>query len=82
MDELSDPANLAGLEEDPRAMGRMMRKMSQELGQEMGPEFNEMVGRLEAGQSPEEIEKSMPNLADEIGGRSPMDDGPAEDFDL
>lgn len=64
-DDFADPAALAGLEEDPRAMGRFMRKMSQELGEEMPPEFDEVVERLEKGQRPEEIEKEMPELASE-----------------
>jgi hypothetical protein len=51
-------------ENDPRAMGRMMRQMSSELGEEMPPEFDEVVGRLEAGESPEEIEQSMPELGE------------------
>ena len=60
--DLSDPAALAGLENDPQAMGRMMRKMGSELGEEMPPEFDEVVGRLEKGESPDEIEKSLPDL--------------------
>ena len=59
---LDDPAALAGLEEDPRAMARMMREMGGELGDEVGPEFDEVVDRLEAGQSPEEIDKEFPDL--------------------
>lgn len=62
MESLADPAGLEGLEDDPRALGKMMRKMSGELGEEMGPEFNEVVGRLEAGQSPEQIEQDLPDL--------------------
>lgn len=54
--------NLEGLEEDPRALGRLMRKFGQESGEELPAEFNEVVGRLEAGQSPEEIEKDLPDL--------------------
>jgi putative FmdB family regulatory protein len=62
---LEDDSFLAGLdEEDPRALGRAMRKMNQEMGEDLGPEFNEVVERLESGQSPEVIEKSMPDLAD------------------
>ncbi len=61
-DEFSDPSALAGLENDPQAMGRMMRKMGRELGEEMPPEFDEVVGRLEKGESPDEIEKTMPDL--------------------
>jgi hypothetical protein len=49
-------------ESDPRAMAHMMRKMGSELGEEMPPEFDEVVDRLEAGESPDEIESSLPDL--------------------
>jgi len=51
-----------GLEEDPKAMGQMMRKMGKEMGEEMPPEFDEVVDRLESGQSPQDIEKAIPDL--------------------
>ncbi|MBN2386348.1 MAG: zinc ribbon domain-containing protein [Anaerolineales bacterium] len=60
--DLSDPAALEGLEDDPRALGRMMRQMGSDLGEEIPPEFNEVVDRLEKGQSPQEIEKELPDL--------------------
>ena len=69
LDSLADPSQLAGIEDDPQAMGKLLRQMSSELGEEAGPEFDEVVGRLEAGQSPEEIEKDLPDL----GGT--LDDG-------
>lgn len=68
IESLADPSMLEGLEEDPQALGRMMRKMSQELGEDLGPEFDEVVDRLEKGQSPEEIEKALPDLAGEEDG--------------
>ena len=52
-------------ENDPRSLARFMRRMSNELGEDLGDEFEEVVERLESGQSPEEIEKSMPELAGE-----------------
>ena len=68
MDDLTDDAMLADLDEnDPRSVGRWMRKMSHEMGEDLGPEFDEIVGRLEAGEDPEEIEKSIPELGD-MGG--------------
>lgn len=68
MDDLTDDGMLADLDEnDPRSLGRWMRKMSEEMGEDLGPEFDEIVGRLEAGEDPEEIEKSMPELGD-MGG--------------
>lgn len=57
-----------GMEDDPKAMGRMMRKMGKEMGEELPPEFDEVVDRLESGQSPEEIESSLPELGNDIGG--------------
>lgn len=60
LDSLADPSSLTDLDEkDPRSMARWMRRMSQEMGEEMGPEFDEMVDRLDAGESPEELEKSL-----------------------
>ncbi len=67
LEDLANPNALEGLEEDPRALGRMMRKMGEELGEELPPEFDEVVDRLEAGQSPEEIEAALPELAGESG---------------
>lgn len=70
MDAMADPSAFGDVDEnDPKSLARFMKKMSGEMGEEMGPEFDEMVGRLEAGESPEEIEKSMP----EMGGMG--DDG-------
>lgn len=57
-----DFSGIEGMEDDPKAMGRMMRKMGKEMGEELPPEFNEVVDRLEKGQSPEEIEKEVPDL--------------------
>jgi hypothetical protein len=67
LESMADPANLDGLEDDPRALGRMMRQMSHEMGEELGPEFDEVVDRLEAGQDPEEIEKTLPDLGGDGG---------------
>jgi putative FmdB family regulatory protein len=63
----SNPAALEGLENDPVSMGRLMRHMSNEMGEDLGPEFDEVVQRLEKGQSPEEIEKEMPDLGEGMG---------------
>jgi putative FmdB family regulatory protein len=53
---------MEGLEDDPKALGQMMRKMGKEMGEELPAEFDDVVDRLEAGQSPEEIESAMPDL--------------------
>ncbi len=62
---MSDPASMAEFENDPKAMGRMMRTMSSQMGEDMGAEFNEIVGRLERGENPESIERDMPDIAPE-----------------
>ena len=67
-----DPEALAGLEEDPQALGRMMRKMSREMGEDLGPEFDEVVDRLEKGQSPEDIEAALPDLGGDESGMGGM----------
>lgn len=60
LESLSDPSSLNDVDEnDPRSVGKFMRRMSSEMGDDMGPEFDEMVGRLEAGEDPETIEADM-----------------------
>ena len=71
LESLADPSSMAGLDEnDPKSIARWMRKMGNEVGEDMGSEFNEVVDRLEAGEDPESIEKSMPDL----GGGGASDD--------
>jgi putative FmdB family regulatory protein len=80
MEEFSDVGDLDGLEDDPVALGRMMRKMSKEVGEEMPPEFNEVVGRLESGQSPEDIERDLPDIGSESGGMDGFGGSSLDDF--
>jgi putative FmdB family regulatory protein len=80
LDDIADPSSLEGLEDDPRALGRMMRKMGSEMGEEMGPEFDEVIDRLEKGQSPEEIEKELPDLGAEGGPMGGMGGDDLDDF--
>jgi putative FmdB family regulatory protein len=69
MESMMDPSALEGMEDDPKALGRMMKKMGKEMGEDIPPEFDDVVDRLEAGQSPEEIESALPDLgADADGG--------------
>ena len=76
-DQGADPASLGDIDEnDPRSMGRWMRRMGAESGEDLGPEFNDIVGRLEAGQDPEQIERDLPDIAgDGMGdaGESALD---------
>ena len=50
--------------DDPKALARMMKKMGNDMGEDIPNEFNEVVDRLEAGQTPEEIESALPDLGD------------------
>jgi putative FmdB family regulatory protein len=63
LENLGDPSTWGDIDEnDPRSMARFMRKMGRELGEDLPPEFDEVVDRLDAGESPEEIEKDIPEL--------------------
>lgn len=74
LDGLADESAFEGMEDDPQAMGRMMRKMGSEMGEDMPPEFDEVVDRLESGQSPEDIEKALPDIGNDAGGGGMDDD--------
>ena len=63
LENLASPDSLGDVDEnDPRSVARWMRRMGQEVGEDLGPEFDEVVDRLESGQSPEEIEQDLPGL--------------------
>jgi putative FmdB family regulatory protein len=75
LDNMADESFMPGLEnEDPRALASFMRKMSDEMGEPMDAEMSEVVDRLEKGESPEAIEKSMPELAADDSGGDAMED--------
>jgi putative FmdB family regulatory protein len=57
---------------DPKMLGRVLREMSAEVGEDMGGEFEEVVDRLERGESPEEIEASLPP---DLPDSPPLDTG-------
>jgi hypothetical protein len=65
---------LQGIDEnDPRSLGRFMRRMAAETGESLGEEFEEVVGRLEAGEDPDKIEERMGDMfGDEAGGPGGM----------
>ncbi len=68
MENMMDESALQGLENDPQALGQMMKKMGKEMGEDLPPEFDDVVDRLEAGQSPDEIESALPDLGADAGG--------------
>lgn len=61
-------------ENDPRAMGRMMRRMSELTGEKLDGEMEEMVRKLEEGEDPEKLEEQFGDMmgeggpGDEMGG--------------
>jgi len=64
IDEMVDPSQLSGIEDDPKALGQLIRRMGTEMGEEMDPGLDEVVSRLESGQNPDQIEKEIPGLGD------------------
>jgi hypothetical protein len=59
-------------ENDPKAMGRMMRRMSELTGENLDGEMEEVVRKLEEGQDPEKIEEDMGDILGDMEG---ADDG-------
>lgn len=63
MESMADDfTGFENMDDNPKEMARMMKKMGTEMGEELPPEFNEVVDRLESGQSPDEIESAIPDL--------------------
>jgi hypothetical protein len=69
-DDLDEAALMEGLDEnDPQSVARWARKMSDKLGEDLGPEFDDMVGRMERGEMPEDDDDG-----DDFGGDGLDDD--------
>jgi hypothetical protein len=54
-------------ENDPRAMGRMMRRMAEMTGEKIGGDLEEVVRKLEEGADPESLEEQLGADADPAG---------------
>ena len=65
-------------ENDPRAMGRMMRRMAELTGEPVGGEMEEVVRKLEEGADPDSLEDSMGGLEGEAEGPGPDAGTPEE----
>ena len=63
-------------ENDPRAMGRMMRRMAELSGEKVDGEMEEVVRKLEEGMDPEELGDRMGGDDDDASA-DPMGDGGA-----
>ena len=63
---MSMPGELEGLDQDnPQQAARAMRKVMDQAGIEWGDGVEEAIGRLEAGDDPEEIEATLGNSFDD-----------------
>lgn len=62
-------------ENDPRAMGRMMRRMAEMTGEKLDGEMEEVVRKLEEGADPESLEEQIGGDGPDYGGG---DGGPGE----
>ena len=60
-------------ENDPRAMGRMMRRMSALTGEKLDGEMEEVVRKLEEGADPDKLEAEMGGAFGEGEGGDPDD---------
>ena len=74
MDSMAgDFSGFEGLEDDPKAMGQMMRKMGKELGEDFsGEEFDQMVDEMESGNMPDD-DGGMGGGDDSGGGGGDLD---------
>ncbi len=65
-------------ENDPRAMGRMMRRMAELTGEKIDGEMEEVVRKLEEGADPDALEEQLGDaFPDEGGGMDdPYGEGP------
>jgi len=62
-------------ENDPRAMGRMMRRMAELTGEKIDGEMEEVVRKLEEGADPDSLEEQFGG--EESGDGDPYGEGPA-----
>jgi hypothetical protein len=64
-------------ENDPRAMGRMMRRMAELSGEKIDGEMEEVVRKLEEGADPDALEEQLGDaFPDEGGDADPYGEGP------
>ncbi|HEV8634718.1 MAG TPA: zinc ribbon domain-containing protein [Chloroflexota bacterium] len=80
LEDLADPSSFGDLDEnDPRSVARWARKMGDRLGEDLGPEFDEMVGRMEAGElSDEEGGLGGDDTGDDVGSAAGSGPGDAD----
>ena len=52
-------------DEDPQTLARLFRRLGEASGMEPGPKLQEILGRLEAGEDPDDLEAALGDDADE-----------------
>jgi hypothetical protein len=60
-------------ENDPRAMGRMMRRMSELTGEKLDGEMEEVVRKLEEGADPDQLEEQLGGPGEGTDPENPYD---------
>jgi hypothetical protein len=60
-------------ENDPRAMGRMMRRMAELTGEKLDSQMEEVVRKLEEGADPDKLEEEMGDVFGDKSGGDPDD---------
>jgi hypothetical protein len=66
-------------ENDPRAMGRLMRRMAEMTGEKIDGQMEEVVRKLEEGADPDSLEDQLGDDQSDIGeGGAESDRGLAE----
>ncbi|MGA2286654.1 MAG: zinc ribbon domain-containing protein [Dehalococcoidia bacterium] len=59
LDSLDDDSLLSGVDEDdPRSVAAFARKMQAKMGEDVEPEFEEMIDRMEAGETPDDLDEA------------------------
>ncbi len=56
LESLAAPSNFGDVDEnDPRSVARWAKKMGREMGEDLGPDFDEVIDRMEAGETPDDM---------------------------
>ena len=53
-------------EDDPKSVARWARRMREESGEDLGPEFDQMIDRIESGESPEDVMSDTDSPMDDL----------------
>ncbi len=71
MQAMARELEVAGDEEDPRVVARLLRRFGEASGMEMGPRMEDLLARLESGADPDALEAE---LGDGLEGDEALED--------